>query len=88
MYALIPTNGRRSFGGKAVVLEDGDTLTLVSYATEVAKVNTVAREYTLNGYYSQTTGAHIRDFLRHCGVKDWKLSKREIESRVGKTVAY
>ena len=63
---LIPTNGRKSFYGKAKVLqyEDG-TEVLLSYNTEVMKRNPDGSFVRLWDGWSATTGAHIRAF---CGM--------------------
>lgn len=67
-FELIPKNGRKSFGGKAVVLEEFDDkqkfiqATLVSYNIKVCKVDTNG-EITLTGLYSSTTLNHIKSFL-------------------------
>ena len=57
-------DARKSFYGKALVEEDGDTLTLYSYLTPVAKI--VNGQYVSLGYegYSQTTNRHIKEFRR------------------------
>ena len=57
-------DARKSFYGKAIIEEDGDTLTLYSYCTPVAKI--VAGKYQSLGYegYSQTTSRHIKEFRR------------------------
>lgn len=57
-------DARKSFYGKALVEENGDTLTLYSYLTPVAKI--VNGQYVSLGYegYSQTTSRHIKEFRR------------------------
>lgn len=57
-------DSRKSFYGKALVEEDGATLTLYSYLTPVAKI--VNGQYVSLGYegYSQTTNRHIKEFRR------------------------
>lgn len=57
-------DSRQSFYGKALVKEDGDTLTLYSYLTPVAKI--VNGNYESLGYehYSQTTSRHIKEFRK------------------------
>lgn len=62
-YELIPTDGRKSFYGKAVVIvEDNDTETLYSYGTPIIK-RLVSGE--LVKLWSATTGRHIQAF---CGL--------------------
>lgn len=57
-------DSRKSFYGKALVEEDGDTLTLYSYLTPVAKITN--GKYISLGYegYSQTTSRHIKEFRK------------------------
>lgn len=60
-YELIPTDGRKSFYGKAVVIvEDNGTETLYSYGTPIIK-----RLVKLWSGWSATTGRHIQAF---CGL--------------------
>lgn len=70
-YELMPTNGRKSFYGKAVVEADNYGVeTLFSYATPIMKRfpnGTLKRLY--NEEPSRTTSTHIKSF---CG-----LTKRE-----------
>ncbi len=63
-YELMPTNGRKSFYGKAIVKVEGDSETLQSYQTDVIKrVN--GRLIRLWDGWSATTGNHIASF---CGL--------------------
>ena len=68
-YELIPTDGRKSFYGKAHVIEKNGVKTLISYTTPVAKINKNGQIYRLWDGWSATTGRHIAAF---CG-----LNKRE-----------
>lgn len=62
IYELIPTNGRKSFYGKAKVIEiDGENF-LQSYNTIVCKVDKKGRFIKLWDGYSTTTMAHINSF--------------------------
>ena len=78
-FELVCTDGRASFYGKAVVLDEGTTLTLLSYGTKVAKI-------TENPYgqrtferlwsgYSATTMRHVNAFIDLYGIsgggKSW-----------------
>lgn len=64
-YALIPTDGRKSFYGKAYVIVDDDgTETLYSYDTAIIKRNNGHLTRLWNGY-SVTTQRHIKAF---CGL--------------------
>ena len=66
-YELMPTDGHKSFYGKAIVEVDGNgTETLYSYGTKIIskdKAGTLTRFYV--GCWSTTTGRHIRAF---CGL--------------------
>lgn len=70
-YELMPTNGRKSFYGKAFVeIDDNGVETLFSYLTPIIKKfpnGTLKRLY--DGAPSLTTVTHIKSF---CG-----LNKRE-----------
>ena len=61
-YELIPTNGRKSFYGKAIVTESNGEKVLTSYETEVAKIDNKGRFIKLYGGYSATTMNHINAF--------------------------
>ena len=71
---------RNSFYGKAKVEEIGDTITLTSYDSEVARV--VNGKFEINSnvnrelLYSQTTSRHIREFYKQF-VEFKTLSKEE-----------
>ena len=66
IYDLKPTDGRKSFYGKANVLIDNDgTETLYSYNTSIIK-RTLSGEFTrLWDGWSATTGRHVAAF---CGL--------------------
>lgn len=65
MYELIPTNGRKSFYGKAKVMVDDDgTETLISYNTPIIKRKNGKLTRLYSGW-TATTGNHIRSF---CGL--------------------
>ena len=68
IFELIPTNGRKSFGGKAKVIVDNGVAKLLSYTTFVAEINLETGEYTQNGEYPQTTNSHIKAFKNFYGV--------------------
>lgn len=72
VFDLVPVNGRKSFYGKAKVLqyEDGSEV-LLSYNTEVMKRNPDGSFVRLWSDWSATTGTHIRAF---CG-----MDKKEFE---------
>lgn len=74
VYELVPTNGRKSFYGKAKVVVEKNTETLYSYDTPICvrnnENNTIKKLY----YHplSNTTAAHVKSF---CG-----LTKKEFEA--------
>lgn len=64
-YELIPTDGRKSFYGKAVVIvEDNGTETLYSYGTPIIKKLVSGELVKLWSGWSATTGRHIQAFCR------------------------
>lgn len=67
-YELIPTDGRKSFYGKAVVFEkDNGEKVLQSYNTEVCKI-TSGEFVRLWSGYSATTMRHVNSFLQRFGI--------------------
>jgi len=70
VYELTPTDGRKSFYGKARVIVDGGTETLVSYTTKVIRRDAGGTLHRLWSGWSATTGRHIAAF---CGMnkKAW-----------------
>lgn len=65
-YELIPTDGRKSFYGKAVVVvEDNGTETLYSYDTPIIKRLVSGELVKLWNGWTATTGRHIQAF---CGL--------------------
>lgn len=66
LYELKPIDGRKSFYGKAVVMIDGTTETLLSYNTPIVRRDTTTGALTrLWCGWSATTGRHIAAF---CGM--------------------
>ena len=65
-YELIPTDGRKSFYGKAVVMvqDDGSEI-LYSYGTKIIEKTPGGGLVKFWGGWSQTTGRHIKSF---CGL--------------------
>lgn len=62
IYELLPTNGRKSFYGKAKVIEiDGENF-LQSYNTIVCKIDKNGNFVKMWDGYSATTMAHINSF--------------------------
>lgn len=73
IYELRPTDERKSFYGKAVVMvEDNGTETLFSYGTPILKRLVSGELVKLWDGWTATTGRHIKAF---CG-----LSKAEYMS--------
>lgn len=77
IYELNATN-QKSYYGKALVLENGNTIKLQSYETVVAVFNKKTNVLKINGWYSMTTSKHIKDFAKMCGYYKG-LSKKEIK---------
>lgn len=69
IYDLIPMDGRKSFYGKAKVIEkdNGETV-LQSYNTEVCKIISGGEFVRLWSGYSVTTMKHINSFLQLVGI--------------------
>jgi len=67
-FELTPTNGRKSFYGKAKVIVENNNAKLLSYDTIVAEYNLETKEYQENGYYSKTTTSHINAFKSYYGI--------------------
>ena len=75
VYDLTPTDGRKSFYGKARIVVKNGKKTLISYDTPVCCIN---RRGTFKRYwdeYSATTMRHVNAFLTkykvECGGKKW-----------------
>lgn len=68
VFELTPTNGRKSFNGKAKVIEDNGVARLLSYTTIVAELDLNSREFIINGSYSVTTNNHIKAFKEFYSV--------------------
>lgn len=65
-YELIPTDGRKSFYGKAIVeVEENGTETLYSYNTPIIKRLVSGELVKLWNGWTTTTGRHIAAF---CGL--------------------
>lgn len=68
MYDLKPTNNRKSFYGKACIIEkDNGDIELRSYNTIVARVKDGKFERLWDGY-SVTTMNHINSFIDTLGI--------------------
>lgn len=77
-----------SFYGKAIIIEDSDYIKLQSYDTIVCVFDKTYSSIKINGWYSMTTGRHIRSFLAYLGVNTEGLLKgancRSFKQFVGK----
>ncbi len=60
-------DSRKSFYGKAQVIQENGILTLQSYNTKVAKIE--KGKPVVYGLYSATTTRHIKEFLKQNGFK-------------------
>lgn len=69
IFGLTPTNGRKSFYGKAKAIEtdDGNKI-LLSYNTQVLKIDKSGELLKLWNGKSNTTTAHIKAFFEFYGV--------------------
>ena len=66
MYELIPTNGHKSFYGKAkVTVDDNGAETLYSYDVPIMRRDSDGTLTRLWNGWSATTGNHIKSF---CGL--------------------
>lgn len=66
MYELMPTDGRKSFYGKAIVqIEEDGTETLYSYCTPIIRRTKQGNTTRLYDGWSSATGRHIKAF---CGL--------------------
>ena len=69
MYELQPNDSRKSFYGKARVIEkDNGEKVLQSYNTEVCKITSGGEFVRLWSGYSVTTMRHINSFLQLVGI--------------------
>ena len=85
-YELMARYDRcKSFYRKAHVVETAEYYILISYSTEILKLNKADGKITFLCHsewaYSQTTNRHINEFLLQF-TNERKLSKREILDRV------
>ena len=63
-------DSRKSFYGKAKVVEDGNTITLLSYNQEAARIVNGKLEKLYAWNYSATTRRHCWEFVKQFGVED------------------
>ena len=67
-------DGRKSFYGKAQLIESDDKVELQSYDTIVATHYKIENKLVLHGDYSQTTTRHQKEFANQLGF-DFKNKK-------------
>lgn len=73
---------QKSFGGKALIIQDGNLTLLRSYETIVAQYDADTKKLTVNGFYSPTTTRHIKAFVYL--ITGELLTTKEIESKYNK----
>lgn len=73
-------DARQSFYGKAHVVVYDDRVILRSYSTDVAMIKD--GKIYLNGYYSQTTNRHIKEFARQNG---FPYDRKYLDERIDET---
>lgn len=81
---LTPTSSRKSFYGKAFVLEGKDsTRWLQSYNTIMCSVDRDGHVHRHSDYSSNTTNRHVKAFLETFapGMEPAKFRKLEVEPR-------
>lgn len=76
-YLAAVYDNHKSFGYKAQIIDDEETLKLQSYSTIVAVLYKKSQTLKINGWYSPTTARHINEFLLQNGFD--KLTKNEME---------
>ncbi len=76
-YELMPTDGRKSFYGKAIVeIDDNGTETLYSYGTPIISRDKDGRLERLYNSWTATTGRHIIAF---CGMNKKQFMSMNIK---------
>lgn len=76
IYDMTPQHdGRKSFYGKAKVVDDNGELTLYSYNVPVAKISNGQVTLLDKWDWSQTTLRHVKEFLRQNGFEATTLSQ-------------
>lgn len=84
IYQLEPYS-QKSFYGKAMVVEEGNKRTLISYETEMLTVEYGSViEFNRNEYnYSRTTMKHVNDFLQRMGMSRTNLEEVRLSIKNG-----
>ena len=57
----------KSFYGKARIIRENEVIKLLSYNTVIAEIKD--NKVHINGFYSQTSTRHLREFLQQYGFK-------------------
>ena len=82
LFELQPHKGRKSFYGKAQVIQqeiNGEIISkLQSYSTIVAEYNHTTNTMTVRGWYSNTTARHINAFLNYYGFNT--CNKKQLQN--------
>ena len=78
VFDLLPRYSyRKSFYGKAQVIEEDNIVKLKSYSTIVAEVKMLKEKtiYRYLGHYSMTTTSHQNEFFKQYGLNDKQIKK-------------
>lgn len=83
IYELKPQfDTRKSFYNKAVVIAEGDTLTLKSYNTNILQLDKTTNKITFltknKEHFTNTTNRHINEFLKQAHGNFETLTKKQI----------
>lgn len=57
----------KSFYGKARIIRENEVIKLLSYDTIIAEIKD--NKVHINGFYSQTSTRHLKEFLQQYGFK-------------------
>ena len=87
IYELFPrSDARKSFYGKAHIIETSKTIKLISYDTIILQYNKQTKTIKFlcrdSWAFSQTTNRHINEFIKQF-TNETPLSKKEILHRIG-----
>lgn len=87
IYELFPRyDARKSFYGKACIIETSKTIKLKSYDTIILQYNKQTKTIKFlcrdSWAFSQTTNRHINEFIKQF-TNETPLSKKEILHRIG-----
>ena len=72
IYELTPTNGRKSFCGKAKVIFADNRRYLFSYNTIMGCIDENGKPHRYSDYHSNTTRCHVKAFFGD-SLKFWEL---------------